>query len=1323
MPDEGASIGSVWVDVNARATRFWESFKSQTSAQASRVGDELGTVLGRALGDRVAASIASGIQRGSRDATRDALKAGAETGTAYGDAFKARVAASLKSLPAAKVDLDTTEADAKLDRLAARRVQVKVTTSTSGNGPAGSGAGSGNFLATLGGTNIVNVLQGAGIAAGAGSITPITAAVLGLGSAFASTGTAIAGFGVTAAFQIKQVADAMKLVSDKRVPLSELPADFQRIIPAVQGFQTSWQQFLATTRAPIFDVFAHGLGIAQVGLVQFAPVVNATSAGMSKALDVVGRFSSGPEVAAFLSVVRQQAPSAIESLARSATNLGGGLLNLFTGFAPAGVSLLHIVEQLTARFDTWSHSLAGSTAFQQFVGYAVTYGPQVVTTIVNIGVAVGKLVVGVGPLAAVFITALNAASSLLSAMPPQAWLAIAVAVGGIWLAFRGYAIVTSVIGGIQTLRNAMTGLAVAMSLAAGGTTALRVALVALTSATVVGLVITGIVAGLTALASHASSASTATRGLTADHQALAEALKASNGAIDDNVKKVAAQTLESKGLFEAGQLAGLNPKQVLDAYLAGGQQWQDVMDKLRAHEEDAWNKFYAAQIAGKPSGALKAQAEAAGAARKSADDLAGSSDKAAASNQREAQALGQSGGAAVQAASAYDRYTAAKQAALGVGTDEGQIAQDVTQSYNQLRQAVRGVADARYNEAQSAKSAAEANAQAARQIKDALESETAARRATQKAVQDLQAAREDAARKLRDQADAELSAKIALEKAQKQAAGLGLFKGPVVDDATIQKQQATLDLASAEHAYADAQKQSADLAKQGIDGQPQVLAAKQAVTDATRQEAKAHQAVADAYRNQSDTFASGAHARAAAHQATLDAIAGERAARAAYDASRAALDAASGAAGVAKDKVSALRDEMSKSLAMDTGDAQRQLSDVMRYLTAIKLLAANPTMSWQDAWNQAGQAPQPNVNASAQASRIQKEFERRGYSGGGWTGPGGKYEPAGVVHADEFVIPKETVNRFGVGHFMQYLPGAGLPGYAAGGPVIDAKGLNVAGTVTSHGLIQQALSALGYAGAGLIGSVAGIVGQVQQWLKSVVDPLPYVFGATGPGAFDCSGLVGDVWAALTGHARNQRWFVTGEDERQFLTGHGFKPGTGTFTVGFSSGHTMGNLAGLNFEAANHVAGIHVGSGTSNVLGFPSVYYLPTLGNQFVGSAGRLVNLPALYGFPGGPYIEPGPLATPRSGGGDRGRPVTGLDRAISALGGLVKFDSGGVLPPGITIARNDTGRNEFVLTGEQVARIGSDGPSIAINVYPGPDASPHEIAAMVKHELAWELGH
>jgi hypothetical protein len=64
----------------------------------------------------------------------------------------------------------------------------------------------------------------------------------------------------------------------------------------------------------------------------------------------------------------------------------------------------------------------------------------------------------------------------------------------------------------------------------------------------------------------------------------------------------------------------------------------------------------------------------------------------------------------------------------------------------------------------------------------------------------------------------------------------------------------------------------------------------------------------------------------------------------------------------------------------------------------------------------------------------------RGFSDGGYTGAGGKYEPAGVVHRGEYVLPQEVVRSIGVGNldalrsmYTGAAPGRGS--YATGGMV------------------------------------------------------------------------------------------------------------------------------------------------------------------------------------------------------------------------------------------------------------------------------------------------
>lgn len=65
------------------------------------------------------------------------------------------------------------------------------------------------------------------------------------------------------------------------------------------------------------------------------------------------------------------------------------------------------------------------------------------------------------------------------------------------------------------------------------------------------------------------------------------------------------------------------------------------------------------------------------------------------------------------------------------------------------------------------------------------------------------------------------------------------------------------------------------------------------------------------------------------------------------------------------------------------------------------------------------------------------------FSEGGFTGPGGKYQPAGVVHAGEYVMPKAVVDRVGVGA-LAGLHRSALRGYSDGGLVGGAAAVRKA---------------------------------------------------------------------------------------------------------------------------------------------------------------------------------------------------------------------------------------------------------------------------------------
>ncbi|BCL48858.1 phage tail tape measure protein [Citrobacter koseri] len=73
-----------------------------------------------------------------------------------------------------------------------------------------------------------------------------------------------------------------------------------------------------------------------------------------------------------------------------------------------------------------------------------------------------------------------------------------------------------------------------------------------------------------------------------------------------------------------------------------------------------------------------------------------------------------------------------------------------------------------------------------------------------------------------------------------------------------------------------------------------------------------------------------------------------------------------------------------------------------------------------------------------------------GFAGGGWTGSGGKYEPAGVVHRGEFVFHKEATSRIGVGNLYRLMNGYANGGYVGntGGGMAAPFGVSVYAPVT-----------------------------------------------------------------------------------------------------------------------------------------------------------------------------------------------------------------------------------------------------------------------------------
>ena len=114
------------------------------------------------------------------------------------------------------------------------------------------------------------------------------------------------------------------------------------------------------------------------------------------------------------------------------------------------------------------------------------------------------------------------------------------------------------------------------------------------------------------------------------------------------------------------------------------------------------------------------------------------------------------------------------------------------------------------------------------------------------------------------------------------------------------------------------------------------------------------------------------------------------------------------------------------------------------------------------------------------------------FADGGYTGHGGKYEPAGIVHKGEYVIDAETTKSLGLN---KSVPGFSDGGYTGHGGKYEPAGIVHKGeyvidaeTTKSLGLNKQGSSGIEYADGGMVAATSA---PVQKFLSGAANPPGY----------------------------------------------------------------------------------------------------------------------------------------------------------------------------------------------------------------------------------------
>ena len=243
---------------------------------------------------------------------------------------------------------------------------------------------------------------------------------------------------------------------------------------------------------------------------------------------------------------------------RTGQALVGGLLGGFQALDPlmrdAGVYVLHLTE----RFEDFMNGPGIVT----FGDYVRSVFPQVMQNIEDIVRAVAHLVAAFAPLGVGTLSILGTLAQVISSFPVDVLAVIAQMASGVFVGFKAWSALNVPIGGLIKLLGGVDDMS---RRAAVGIRTLQVA------AGVIGIVL----AGLTFIFAANAESQRKSEQATNDY---ADALRASNGVIDESIEKMTAQRLADDGVLEAGRKLGINLKDITDAALGV----PGAMDRINA---------------------------------------------------------------------------------------------------------------------------------------------------------------------------------------------------------------------------------------------------------------------------------------------------------------------------------------------------------------------------------------------------------------------------------------------------------------------------------------------------------------------------------------------------------------------------------------------------------------------------------------------------------------------------------------------------------------------------------------------------------------------
>lgn len=331
-----------------------------------------------------------------------------------------------------------------------------------------------------------------GLSAAVSVAGPLTAAIGGLSASLAAAGIGAVAFGAVAVSSLGKIFEAAEDVDriqekidnatttreriKAQTELAQLYGDMSKAqrgaLKELQTFKSFWGDFTKQFETPVFQAFDTSLEIMRKGLTLLAPTISNVSGVVNELLNSLNNAMNGSGAKEFFTWLENNAAESLRSFGTIAANVLGGVFGLFKAFAPAGASVEEGLIGMTARFKEWAMALENNKSFHNFLEYAKTNTPVVMTALKNMFIMTADVIKALAPVGTMVMQVIGQIAGFVH----ENFGVVKAAVTGLIAAFAGFKIVTTVIAIVRGAIVVFNNLKKAFGLARTGFTLLRAAM-------------------------------------------------------------------------------------------------------------------------------------------------------------------------------------------------------------------------------------------------------------------------------------------------------------------------------------------------------------------------------------------------------------------------------------------------------------------------------------------------------------------------------------------------------------------------------------------------------------------------------------------------------------------------------------------------------------------------------------------------------------------------------------------------------------------------------------------------------------------------------